>query len=154
MQPYVSAIIDHQTGKFRGAMFRNAPTPSGAARPILSVSTDKVYGTAGEAVEAIATAFPELERVPVTSLDIPLELIPPVGAMVVTGVPHIEGTDPFVEMKLDDRQQWEPCDLSLAQVSALVLRGVLEHDASSGDDPALAYVYNTYVRRRSIEGTT
>lgn len=152
MQAYVSAIIDQDTGKFRGAMFRNAPTPSGSDRFVLSTSTNSVFGTVDAAVDAIALAFPDLDRQPIHGCDIPMEL-PPKGATLVTGTPRSQNDQSFVEIRLAGQEAWKASELTLAQVAALVVRGVLEHDASSGDDPDLAYRYETYVCIKSLQET-
>lgn len=141
MQHYVTAIIDQQTGGFRGALYRNKPTPSGADRFLLSVSTADTHPSVAAAIEAMAEVEPDAPRHR-PSLEVTADLVPPIGARVMCITDESGHSE--VEVCLGGRKEWVGSALTAEQVTVLLARGILVLESSSGDDPELSCQYDTY----------
>ena len=145
MDQYLTVIVDRPTGLFQGALFGNVPTPSGATRYRCLEHCTETHAKAAAALEEIASIHPTLPKAPVEGLDVPEHLMPAMGDEVCVVRPKEPKEASFVEIRQSTGSEWRSSDLSMDQVRTMIMRGVLEMDSSSGNDPELSATYDTYV---------
>lgn len=145
MDQYLTVIVDQPTGLFRGAVFGNAPSPSGATRYRCMERSTTIRATPAEAMEDIAFIHPTLPRSSTAGLDLPEHLLPSRGTNICVVRPKGAREESFVETRAPASSAWIASDLTPDQVGTLLLRGVIEMESSSDNDPDLSAIYDNYV---------
>lgn len=148
---YITLVTNSETGLTHGALYRNARTPSGCDRYLLSITTTEGYRSETAAANAMNVAFPDLSPISLTDLE------GDIGALIshlprsaaLSRIVAKDGSLDLVEVRASGNANAPLIDVSISprQLVKLELARLIEFDSSSGDDPELSCRYDNYKLR-------